>query len=495
MEIAIKDKIRDARAGFTDAQAGQACKLREQAKKNCLKGARRSFEQGIQCVQVNSVNALASIQDSAMIIHAPFGCSACGSLAALERINVYKRHMGHEGGASSRIFSTALGEKEVIHGGEQRLEDTVRQAIARHRPRMVFILSSCASAIIGDDIDAAAARLGQEYPDTAFAPVHCEGFKSRNHATGYDLALAALQNHVIKDARPERQKGLINLFATHSLSFSDQEEMKRMLRAIGLEANIMPYNATFGDIMRIPAAEYNISVCQIFGDEYMAFLHGRYGAPFVVTCMPIGSDSTDRWLRAIARLAGKEREAELFIAREREEVSGEIGEIRKKTAGLKVCITAGTGRGLAAATLMGEYRMQLLCMHAPYYEQAYVEDFERLEAYHGSQFLINVADMQPYEQINLIKKYKPDVFIGMANWVSRLGIPSTHILDGKRPTFGYRGVLYLGRKLEDALDNNNFNAKLKNYAAPPFRDSWYQEDAFKYMRFPEGGAPPEEANG
>lgn len=485
MERIIKDKIRDTRAGFTDAQAGNAEKMREKSKKNCLKNAHRTFEQGIQCVQVNSVNALASIQDSVMIIHSPYGCSACGSLGAIERVNVYKHHKGDESGENSRIISTALGEREVIMGGEKCLEDTAHEAIARHKPRIAFILSSCASAIIGDDIDTVADRLQAEYPEVVFVPVHCEGFKSRNHATGYDLALSALQNYVIKDAHPAKQKGLINLFATHSLSYADQMEMKRMLRAIGLEANIMPYNATYENVMKIPAAEYNISVCQIFGDEYMEFLNREYGTPYAVTCMPIGSDSTDRWLRAIAELVGKEEEAEAFIAEERAEVQGEINEIKKKTSGLKVCITAGTGRGLAAAALMGEYGMRLLCIHTPYYEKAYVADFERLEEYHGSRFLINVADMQPYEQINLIKKLKPDLFIGMANWVSRLGIPTTHILDGKRPTFGYRGVLYLGRKIEDALDNNNFNAKLKNYTDPPFRESWYEEDAFKYIEFPE----------
>lgn len=484
MERIIRDKIRDTREGFTDAQVGSAGHMRDIVKNNCLKNAHRTFEQGIQCVQVNSVNALASIQDSVMIIHSPYGCSACGSLAAIERINIYKHHMGDNNGETSRIISTALGEKEVILGGEGRLEETAREAIKRHQPKMIFILSSCASAIIGDDIDAVSERLQEEYPDVIFAPIHCEGFKSRNHATGYDLALSALQNFVIKNARPQKEKGLINLFATHSLSLADQLEMKRMLRAIGLEANIMPYNATYEDIMRIPAAEYNISVCQIFGDEYMDFLHKEYGTPYTVTCMPIGSDSTDRWLRAIAKLVGKEKEAEEFIERERGEVEEEVGHIRNKTKGLKVCITAGTGRGLAAATLMGEYGMKLLCIHAPYYEKAYVEDFERLEEYHGSEFLINVADMQPYEQINLIKKLKPDVFIGMANWVSRLGIPTTHILDGKRPTFGYRGVLYLGRKIEDALDNNNFNEKLKDFSDPPFRDSWYNEDAFKYFDFP-----------
>lgn len=484
MEKEIQDKIRETRPGFTDAQNGTARAIREKSRGGCLKNAHRTFEQGIQCVQLNSVNALYSIQNSVMIIHAPFGCSACGSFGHLV-LDIHKMHAGDRRETTSHVFSTALGEKEVILGGEKKLEQTAREAIDRYDPKIVFILSSCSSAIIGDDIDAVAARLQAEFPERVFAPIHCEGFKSRNHATGYDLALAALQNYVIKDARPPREKGLINLFATHSLSYADQQEMKRLLSAIGLSANILPYYATYEDIMRIPAAEYNISCCQIFGDEYMEFLNKKYGTPYTISCMPVGSRSTDRWLMSIAKLVGKEQEAKELIARERAAVEEEVARIREKTQGLTACITAGTGRGLAAAALIEDYGIKLKCIHTPYYEESYVESFEQLEEGHGEDFLINVADMQPYEQINLVKKLKPDLFIGMANWVSRLGIPTTHILDAKRPTFGYRGVLYLGRKLEDALDNNNINKKLQPYAQLPFREEWYQEDAFKYMEFPD----------
>ena len=480
----IPDKIRDTRPGFADAQAGSAELLREQARAGCFKNAHRTFQQGIQCVQLNSVNTLYSIQDSVMIIHAPFGCSACAS-RGYQNLEVKKHHLGDDSEMTSHLMSTALGEKEVILGGEARLEETARQAIERYNPKILFIVSSCASAIIGDDIDAVADRLQREFPERVFVPVHCEGFKSRNHATGYDLALSAIHNYIIKDARPAKKPGLINLFATHSLSMKDQDEMKRLLKLIGLEVRILPYYATYEELVEIPAAEYIVSVCQIFGDEYMEFLHRKYGTPYTVSCMPIGTKSTDMWLRSIAKLCGKEKEAEEVIARERAAVEDEIAAIRKKTEGLTACITAGTGRGLAAATIIEDYGIKLLCIHTPYYEESYVDAFERLEEHHGSGYIINVADMQPFEQINLLKKLKPDLFIGMANWASRLGLPTTHILDGKRATFGYRGVLYLGRKLEDALDNNNFNRKLKDYTELPFLDEWYEGDAFKYIEFPE----------
>lgn len=485
MDRQIADTIRDKHPGFSDAQVGPAAEIQDKARRHCLKTAHRTFEQGIQCVQVNSMNALISLRDTVMIIHAPLGCSGCAAVGALDRLAVYKHHRGIDGGADN-LISSALGEKEVILGGERRLAETIDTAIERHNPKIVFVLASCASAIIGDDIDAVAAESERKYRDRGIiiAPVHCEGFKSRNHATGYDLALATLQNYVIRDARPEKQKGLINLFATHSLSYADQTEMKRMLRAIGLEANILPYHATYEDIMKIPAAEYSISVCQIFGDEYLAFLKEKYGIPYAKTCMPIGTRSVERWLRAIAELTGRQQEAEAFIAAEKAAVEEEIAAIRKKTAGLKVCITAGTGRGFAAATIAGEFGMRLLCIHTPYYEDAYYPEFELIEELHGSDFLINVADMQPYEQTNLLLKYKPDLFIGMANWASRLGIPTMHILDAKRPTFGFRGVLYLGRKIEDALDNNNFNRKLAPHTYLPFRSAWLKDDPFKFIEFP-----------
>ena len=486
MQKQIQDTIRDSHPSFADVQVGGSQYLREKAQEHCLKNAHRTFEQGIQCVQVNSMNALVSLQDSVMIIHSPLGCSACAALGAIDRLDVYKHHRGRDDAPESHVISSALGEKEVILGGEKRLEETIEKAVKRYNPKIIFILSSCAAAIIGDDIDAVAEKMEKKYrlyegKDILFAPVHCEGFKSRNHATGYDLALATLQNYVIRQARPPKQKGLINLFATHSLSWADQQEMKRMLNAIGLEANILPYNASYADIMKIPAAEYNISVCQIFADEYIKFLKEKYGIPYAVTCMPIGTRSTNRWLRAIAKLAGKEKEAEAFIESESAAVAEELARIKKKTDGLKACLTAGTGRGFAAATLIGDYGMKLLCMHTPYYDEAYIDDFKRLEELHGSDFLVNIADMQPYEQVNLLKKFKPDVFIGMSNWVSRLGIPSLHILDSKRPTFGYRGVLYLGRKIEDALDNNNFNKNLSLFSKNAYREEWYKKDAFSYL--------------
>ena len=82
----------------------------------------------------------------------------------------------------------------------------------------------------------------------------------------------------------------------------------------------------------------------------------------------------------------------------------------------------------------------------------------------------------------LVNKLKPDAFIGVPDWAAKLGIPTTHVLDGKRPTMGYDGLLYLGNKIADQLQNPGFNVKLAQHVKLPYKDFWYQENAFKYIK-------------
>ena len=116
----------------------------------------------------------------------------------------------------------------------------------------------------------------------------------------------------------------------------------------------------------------------------------------------------------------------------------------------------------------------------------YIGILERGDKAPSLAMLVDIANMQPFEQVCLLKKLKPDVFIGVPTWASKLGIPTTHVLDMKRPTMGYDGILYLGNKIADQLENPGFNKKLSEHVKLPYKESWYQEDAFKYI-IREGG--------
>jgi nitrogenase molybdenum-iron protein alpha chain len=256
--------------------------------------------------------------------------------------------------------------------------------------------------------------------------------------------------------------------------------MERMLGLLGLEANYIPFYSSLEKIKRIPAAAASTSICKVFADEFMKTLEEDYDIPYSHTVMPIGIRNTDKWFRGIAKVMNKEAEAEEIIAREHERLEPLVERIRQRLQGKRVFICGGTGRSFAAAALIDDFGMELVGLETPTYDADAQVDIEYLNGIH-KDFVVDIANMQPFEQVNLINKLKPDVFIGVPSWAAKLGIPTTHVLDMKRPTMGYDGLLYLGNKVADQLQNPGFNVKLAAHAKLPYKKSWYEEDAFKYI--------------
>lgn len=470
--------IRESRQNRYNDLGSTGALAEEDFKKGCLKKADRSFAQGLQCQQINSMAALMSLEDSVFIAHSPQGCVGCTALA-VDQYRVGQAHRGVKHIKNPRIIVSNLDQNNVIFGGESKLRKAVEDAVERYHPRLIFVFASCASGIIGDDIDAIAKDIQQD-TDALVIPIHCEGFKSKICASGFDAAFISINKYILKQERLEKREGLINLFAPVSISYADQVEMERMLSLLGLNVNYIPFYSSLEKIKEIPAAQASTSICKVFADEFMKTLYEDYDIPYSHTVMPIGVRNTDIWFRGIAGVVGKEKEAEEIIQREHERILPLVESIKKRLIGKRVFICGGTGRSFAAAALIDDFGMKLVGLETPTYDEDAQADIEYLNTIH-SDYVIDIANMQPFEQVNLVKKLKPDVFIGVPEWAAKLGIPTTHVLDMKRPTMGYDGLLFLGNKIADQLENPGFNVKLSQHIKLPYRDSWYQEDAFKYI--------------
>jgi nitrogenase molybdenum-iron protein alpha chain len=451
-----------------------------------LQAADRSFSQGQQCQQINSIATFLSMEDSVLIIHSPQGCAGCVS-SANDTFKVGQVHRGISNPQNARIIITNLDETDIVLGGEEKLREAIRLAQRRYQPRAIFLFASCASGIIGDDIDAVAASeaaLANENEGGSgpvILPIHCEGFRSNVSASGFDAAFIALDKYLLKKERQPTQDGLVNLFAPVSISYADQTEMERMLSQIGLVANYVPFFSSLDKLRRLPAAQASTAICKVFADEFMKTLYSDYGVPYSHTVMPIGLRNTELWFRGIAALTNRESEADEIIHSESARVRPHIEAIRRRLEGKRVFICGGTGRSFAAAALIDDFGMELVGMQTPTYDEDAQFDVEHLLNLQGD-FILDVANMQPYEQVNLVKKLAPDAFIGVPSWTARLGVPTTHILDGKRPTMGYQGLLYLGEKIANQIENPGFNVKLARYAKLGYKQSWYDTNPFKFIR-------------
>jgi Nitrogenase molybdenum-iron protein, alpha and beta chains len=471
--------IRESRVFRFNDLGGSSVDLAVDFKRHCIKAADRSFSQGLQCQEINSMSALMSMEESVFVVHAPQGCVGCASFAN-DLYRVGQAHRGLPVIRNARIIVTNLDERDIIHGGEAKLREAILLAESRYSPKLIFVFASCASGIIGDDIDGVAQALKSDVR-AIVVPIHCEGFKSKVCASGFDTAFISISKHILKGARLPKEKGLVNLFAPTSVSRKDQLEIERMLEVIGLKANYLPFYSSLEKIERIPAAEGSTAICKVFADEFMKELERDYGIPYAHTVMPIGVRNTDKWYRGVAALFGKEAEVEKVIEAEHARVLPQIAAIRARLEGKRVFICGGTGRSFAAAALVDDFGMRLVGLETPTYDEDAQADIEYLNGIHGD-FVVDVANMQPFEQVNLVRKLKPDVFIGVPEWSARLGIPTTHVLDMKRPTMGYDGILYLGAKIADQIENPGFNEKLAAHSRLPYKASWYEDDPFKFIK-------------
>lgn len=106
---------------------------------------------------------------------------------------------------------------------------------------------------------------------------------------------------------------------------------------------------------------------------------------------------------------GKEKEAEEIIAQEHKHIEPLVAAIRERLQGKRVFICGGTGRSFAEAALIDDFGMELVELETPTYDDDAQVDIEYLNGIH-KDFVVGIANMQPFEQVNLVNKLKPDAF-------------------------------------------------------------------------------------
>ena len=80
-----------------------------------------------------------------IVIHGPAGCSFMAS-RPLENAGVH-------------VVTSAMKDRDLIFGGASPLENALKEARDRFHPKVVAVVSTCASTIIGDDVDAIIKRV------------------------------------------------------------------------------------------------------------------------------------------------------------------------------------------------------------------------------------------------------------------------------------------------------------------------------------------------
>ncbi|MDR3209492.1 MAG: nitrogenase, partial [Oscillospiraceae bacterium] len=430
-----------------------------------------------------------------VIVHSPLGCCSgfvgSGGLRKTMRASKGKRDEDFV------WVHTNLDEMDVVQGGLNKLREAVLYVETQYHPDAIVIANGCVPGIIGDDIDSLVTELGGRI-SAKLVPVHCEGFKSRYVASGYDAAYHGLLRHLVEpiqkyervfpneggDARDRHKRSrTVNLFNVGSNSNGDEVELSRLISALGLIPRVLPLHSSLDDLASIGEAALNVSICATHDDYLLGHLKERFGTPYIIDTLPIGTRSTNRWLRGIAAFFGLEETAERVLALENAELAAALEPFRAVLAGKRVYVGGGETRILTTADFFAsELGMELVGVKAHNVDR-FVE--ELLGELHEPELQINVAAGQPAEELNILSKLKPDLYcghMGANGWVARLGIPTLPLFGQALNYMGYSGAYELARKAAKALKNTSFTRNVSANIRLPLKASWYETDAAENIK-------------
>ncbi|MDR2386188.1 MAG: nitrogenase [Deltaproteobacteria bacterium] len=479
---------REQRANGINAFNGKATELVELAKNGQLRGCERDFQQNSGCLLNFYLTVrVATIRNSVMIVHAPVGCSAP---AALYR-EVFRRlwtSMNQVADFDFHWLTTNINERDVIYGAADKLRFAIEEAERRHSPEAIFIMTSCASGIIGEDIEGLVSE-AQPKSKAILVPIHCEGIRSKIIQTGYDAFWHGILKYLVREPQ-KKQNDLINVASMLSYTWQDRLEMTRLLGKIGLRPNFVPEFATVEAFRSMSEAALTAPVCPTYTDYLSRGLEQEFGVPYFLYPSPIGIANTDEWLRIIGQMTGKEKEVEKLIKEERaiwlpqmDQIRAGFEEVKKRNNGeFRIMGSLGQGRLVTQTPFFHELGVSTPVALCQDFDELLLEDIEALINRVGD-FDIIVNTFQAAEVAHTARKYDPDMILSCpfqgSAYKREKGMTRIHALrgDGRRWSgqAGYAGAVACGNFLLQATHNRSFQNTMMAKTGDPYKPWWYQQ--------------------
>ena len=458
--------VREKRVGSLLSYHGTSDDLIQASCNCCLGCGSRSFSQCGSCSNFAATIMTTGVIDAVTINHAPIGCfSDFTSQSTRNRTLSNGRVIN-----GVCAMSTNITERDTVFGAADKLRETIREAFRRFEPKAIFITASCASGIIGDDIEGVANETTQEL-GIPVVPVYCEGFKSRIWTSGFDASFHGILRHITKPP-VKKQEDLINIF-----NFMGRDTFSGILKRMGLQLEHMSEAAA------------STHICETLGAYIAQGLEQAFGVPEVKSPPPYGLTWSDAWLRELGRLTNREELAEQVIREEHERIAPELERYRKKLAGKRVYVFAGAAYAHNMANIAHDLGMKVVGITTFHHDQMVDSGDERLNTLARLQDNIgvvehfNVCNRQPYQAVNVLRELDVDILIvrhgGIGTLGAQMGVPVISIDEANTSSL-YNGVLHMGQCVEDALNAKKLIDNIKQHVKLPYTQWWMQQDPYYF---------------
>jgi nitrogenase molybdenum-iron protein alpha chain len=465
--------IRESRLHTILSYQGDAAGLNKNGKAGNLEIGKFCFGQCGNCQEGCATGEVYAILDAALVQHAPVGCYATISASCISEKSTARAR--RKGEFHNKALCTNLTEEDTIYGAAEKLKDAIREAQRRYRPKVVFVTTSCASGIIGDDVEGVAREMKEEL-GIPVVPISCEGFKSRIWSTGFDAAFHGILREIV--GKPQKkQEDLVNIF-----NFEGTDSFTPLLSLLHLRANYLPAQTTVRQLSEISEAACTATICETLATYVGEVLEKEFGVPQVKAAAPYGLRWTDEWMREVARLTRREDIVERVIGSEHQRIGRELRELREEFRGKRVYVFAGDAYAHNMANIATDLGMEVVGITTYHHDQ-----FADSQEINTLDFLVNsvgnvpnytVCNKQPYQVLKFLRKLKPDILIvrhqALAVHGYKLGIPTIFEADSNK-SVGYDGIIELGRRIKRVFMTRKLIDNIAENVRLPYTDWWMDE--------------------
>ena len=274
------------------------------------------------CSMGGAVATLKALPKAISIIHAAAGCGGNFGNA----LNGATGYLGSGYCAGQALPSSNVYEKDIVFGGEERLEEQIANTLEIVDGDLYFVVTGCMVDIIGDDAVAVARRFKDR--GKPVLAVETGGFKG-NSFKGYDLVLGKLFTDFV-EKQAVKDKKTVNLFGLVPIQDvfwkGNLRILKDLLHKLGYKTNtFFAEGETIENLKQAGAASLNIVVSDVYGIEPAKIFEETHGVPYITAPLPIGPASTEEFLRQVGDALSVDRQqVEKVIAAEKQHFYGYV---------------------------------------------------------------------------------------------------------------------------------------------------------------------------
>jgi light-independent protochlorophyllide reductase subunit B len=254
---------------------------------------------------IGAMRIAASMDGVHLVLHAPQGDTYADLLFTM----IERR------GQRPPVSYTSFQARELGGDTAGLVKNTIQAAFDRFGPRVILIGESCTAELIQDQPGALALGMGLPIPVLALElPAYTRKENWGASETFYQLVRGLLKNRVPtpgteQELRHGGSRPLANLLGATALGFrcrDDVVEITRLLESIGVGVNVVaPLGATPENLLRLPAADFNICLYPEIADQTCDWLKRHFAQPVIKT-VPIGIGATREFIAEVGRVAGIE---------------------------------------------------------------------------------------------------------------------------------------------------------------------------------------------